>query len=491
MAQLKKDLLAECYNFDCDGSSNLTYSLGRHIHEIFSQLVAGAPSTGLEGCFTDSYPTLSIETRVSSLIYDALIPASSIEYCGSGNLLTTALQKIHDFVGQSSCSESSPAYSTQTVTGPSLGNHVVGDGDSLVAAIKQIDRDLHSIKSVNLSAGAGSTSGLATVLANKPNDNMDLIAGNKIRLTGGVKQVEVAVEDINLNDLANVNAPTPSDDDILRYDSGTNTWVSEADTASGFGNVSVYLRPVDFDQRSSESSLVSGTQITPTFEPDGITLIETPENDGVSSPHTTTEHFRNSILRKTFEMVAGASGAGVPTDRWYAHNVAQFNFVQSMSEEDQMSYATFPMPRTPNGFGGWNYPNTMSITGYFFAQAEDPGDLLLWSNFAENKFSFSITSHQDPSGAAGSILPFVDGAQMTQLDFNASTDPSGYSAKTSKHVNVDYRVCVLDFDPLTINTAVDMNGFITLKLAPVNGVGFFNRATPSLVWMLGLRVDFS
>lgn len=494
MAQLKKDLLADCYPYDCDGNANLQYSLARHISEIMSQLIVGAPSTGLEGCFDDAYPTLSLEIRVSQFIYDALIPASAIEYCGTGNLLTDALQRIHNYVGQADCLDETPDYSTQTPTGPTAGNNLVADGDNLTAAIKQIDRDLHSNKNVQLTADTGTVSGSAVVTATTPNDTLELVAGDHIALEGAAKQVKVSVGPIAVNDLSDVSAAAPSDDDILRYDSGSGEWVAEAlpPSGGGSGNISVWLRPVDFDQRSAKQAASTNTDLTADLDIASNPIVTPQDNGAPTGEHTTTLHNRNTVFRKTHELFPG-TGPGIPDDQWYAHNVVQFTFAQGMAEDDQLTYATFALPRVPDGVGGWIYPTKMDVTGYFFTQAEVL-PAFPWTAFPDppgSKFSFSLTSHQDPSGAAGSIIPFVDGLQMTQLDFNATGDPSGYVVAQSAHVDKDYRVCVLNFGQLSISVKPDMNGFITLRISPVNGLGFFDRVEPSEVYMLGLRVDFT
>jgi hypothetical protein len=494
MGQLKQDLLADCYPYDCDSNANLEYSLARHISEIMSQLITGAPATGLESCFDDVYPTLSLEIRVSQFIYDALIPASAIEYCGTGNLLTDALQRIHNYVGQADCLDETPDYSTQVPTGPSAGNNLIGDGDNLTEAIKQIDRDLHSNKNVSLTAGTGTVAGSTTVTATTPNDTLELVAGDHIALQGAAKQVTVSVGPIAVNDLSDVSAAAPSDDDILRYDSGSGEWVAEALPAagSGSGNVSVWLRPVDFDQRSAKQAANTATDLTADLDIASNPIITPQDNGPPTGEHTTTLHNRNTVFRKTHELFPGG-GPGIPDDQWYAHNAVQFTFAQGMAEDDQLTYATFALPRVPNGAGSWIYPTKIDVTGYFFTQAEVL-PAYPWTAFPDppgSKFSFSLTSHQDPSGAAGSIIPFVDGLQMTQLNFNATGDPSGYVVAQSAHVDKDYRVCVLNFGQLSINVQPDMNGFITLRISPVNGLGFFDRVEPSEVYMLGLRVDFT
>jgi hypothetical protein len=255
--------------------------------------------------------------------------------------------------------------------------------------------------------------------------------------------------------------------------------------------VSIWLRPVDFDQRSDTSGqtpLVTERDLTADLDIFGSPIV-TENEDGTSDGHTETLHNRNMVRRRTFEYEAGPSGPGLPTSRWYAHNVVPFTFQNGMSEDDQLSFATFAMPRIPDGVGGWVYPTNMKVTGFFYTQAQGFPTWIL-STFPSNRFNFSLTSHQDPGGAAGSIIPFVDGLQMTQINFNAVTDPSGYGVAQSSHVDKDYRVCVLDFPVLSINNQPDMNGFLTLRLSPVNGLGAFNENEPVAVYLLGLRVDF-
>ena len=43
-------------------------------------------------------------------------------------------------------------------------------------------------------------------------------------------------------------------------------------------------------------------------------------------------------------------------------------FAQGMAEDDQLTYATFALPRAPDGVGGWIYPTKMDVTGYFFTR---------------------------------------------------------------------------------------------------------------------------
>ena len=87
-------------------------------------------------------------------------------------------------------------------------------------------------------------SGSAVVTATTPNDTLELVAGDHIALEGAAKQVKVSVGPIAVNDLSDVSAAAPSDDDILRYDSGSGEWVAEAlpPSGGGSGNISVWLR---------------------------------------------------------------------------------------------------------------------------------------------------------------------------------------------------------------------------------------------------------
>lgn len=485
MGQLKKDTLAECYTYDCDGKSNLQYSMARHVYEIMSQLVVGGPSFGLESCFTDAYPDLSLEIRVSDFIYDALIPASAIEYCGEGYLLSDALTNIHNFVGQANCLDDSPNYSSAVPTGPGAGNNLISNGDSLVAAIKQIDRDLHSTKEYSLSSTSGILIGSTNITMDVPNDTLNLLAGDNIKFTAGVKDLEISVYGLELDDLVDVDAAAPNDQDVLRFDSSTSTWIPSAvDEAKPV--FSIWLRPTDFDQRSAQQMPVTNTDLSVDEEPAGTPLLTPIDNSIPNQEYTKSLHNNNTVVRATRELKPGI-GPGLATDLWYAHNAVQFTFKTGMAESDQLVYATIGIPRVKTS-AGWEYPSKMQVTGYFFTDREiSPG---AWAASPSNTFTFSLTSHQDPSGAAGTIAPFTDGLQLTQLNFNSSSDPSGYTTATSNHSALDYRVCVLEFGNLNITAMPDMNGFLTLRMSPIHGTGYFNGGTAVKVFMLGLRVDF-
>tara|TARA_B100000131_G_scaffold315009_1_gene352749 strand:- start:6179 stop:10180 length:4002 start_codon:yes stop_codon:yes gene_type:complete len=180
LEQAKKDLFGECYIWDCDGDPNLTYPLARHIHEIFKQVIAGAPSLGLDGCFPGEYPTLTFEILVSKFVYDILIPSTGIEYCGT--TLANALGSIKNYVGQSDCTDETPAYSTKTpAPTSSAGNHVLNDGDDLTTGLKTIDHHMTFYTGINALADGGSVGGAAGVKA-AGIDNLILSAGSGISL---------------------------------------------------------------------------------------------------------------------------------------------------------------------------------------------------------------------------------------------------------------------------------------------------------------------
>ena len=180
LEQARRDIFAECYSWDCDSKANLPYSLGRHIYEIFNQLVIGAPAIGLEGCFDDSYPTLMLEHKVSEFIYDALIPARFVEYCLPGKNIEDALKITQNYIGMNDCFDLSVDYSTESPTlGPTAGNNVLADGDSLTAGMKDLDMHMLFYRKINGIADGGLISAASdpSVEAHSTAMTLDLLAG--------------------------------------------------------------------------------------------------------------------------------------------------------------------------------------------------------------------------------------------------------------------------------------------------------------------------
>ena len=182
LEQARKDLFADCYIWDCDGEPNLPYSLGRHIYEMFNQVIIGAPDIGLEGCFDDDYPTLSIENRVSTLIYDDYIPSEFVEYCVEGRSIFDALQATQVYIGMGDCFDESPDYSLQSPSAPTVGNHVLADGDSLTAGMKGIDLHMNFWHRITAGVAGGIISGDPFTESYGPMRKLNLVAGPGIGL---------------------------------------------------------------------------------------------------------------------------------------------------------------------------------------------------------------------------------------------------------------------------------------------------------------------
>jgi len=185
LEQARKDLFADCYIWDCDGNPNLPYSLGRHIYEMFNQVIIGAPAIGLEGCFDDDYPTLSIENRVSTLIYDDFIPSEFVEYCVEGRSIFDALQATQTYLGMDDCFDELPDYSLKTPLPPSVGNNVLGDGDPITSGMKALDLHMLFWSKINAVAAGGLITGDAAVQADGTGLKLDLVAGAGIHLDFG------------------------------------------------------------------------------------------------------------------------------------------------------------------------------------------------------------------------------------------------------------------------------------------------------------------
>jgi len=138
--QLSKDILGPQYTLDCDGNSDLPYSLARHIDEFMTQLVNGYPGAGLTFAGEAAYPSLSLTVRLSQVIIDATLPASTIESTsGPGLLLTDDLAAIRTFVGMDDATDSTPDYSAHGVIA------TVSDGDSLELSIQKLDLALSTV----------------------------------------------------------------------------------------------------------------------------------------------------------------------------------------------------------------------------------------------------------------------------------------------------------------------------------------------------------
>lgn len=125
LRQLAKDTMGPNYTLDGDGNANLTYSISQALDAIGS-FFTGWPGTG--NTYTSTFPSLSLQVLLSSVVLDTTIPESTI----TG--LVTDLSSIRTFVGMDDASDSTPDYSAYG----SLS--YISDGDSLEEAIAKLDQ---------------------------------------------------------------------------------------------------------------------------------------------------------------------------------------------------------------------------------------------------------------------------------------------------------------------------------------------------------------
>lgn len=214
--QIVLDTFGSDYSLDCDGTTDLSYPLARHIYEIGTQLINGFPSMGLS--FTGTYPALSFDVLLSQITIDTTLPNTVI----TG--LPVNLAAIAAFTGMDNLNDFTPDYSPYG--GPL---NWIADGMPLEEAIASLDQSLEVVTAVNVGAGAQvyqtktasqfsfrtltSTSGLISLTQNPNEVDLDLNAG--------------------INDLTDVTIAAPTNGQYLRYDTATSQWINAAGSNLG------------------------------------------------------------------------------------------------------------------------------------------------------------------------------------------------------------------------------------------------------------------
>lgn len=197
ITQLTGDTLGPDYVLGCSGTAELTWSLARHVHELFSQLVVGGPGLGVTFSGEPAYPALSLSILLSQITIDTTIPPSIIDSVdGGGATLADDLSAIHAFVGMDDASDTSPDYSAHGAIS------TVADGDSLEEAIQKLDAAVagaggdnlgNHTATQNLDMGGFAVTNVGTV------DGVDVSAHAARHIRGGADEIDGDQLDIDWN----------------------------------------------------------------------------------------------------------------------------------------------------------------------------------------------------------------------------------------------------------------------------------------------------
>ena len=204
--RIAKDAFGCTYSLQCNDDETFTFPLGKHLYEIFRQIISGNNLSNIsyldDACGTETYPDLSLDVYVSDLIYDECISISNICSCagGWGGLLGRSLEddltEHYRFTGWS-CPSTVPDYSE--VTHPEGGqvslcapfnNMKEGDGEdyNIHDALAVVMHELclkpdNAWSQIQLGAAGGAASG-GPLYADQGDDTLLFQAGAGIQLVG-------------------------------------------------------------------------------------------------------------------------------------------------------------------------------------------------------------------------------------------------------------------------------------------------------------------
>ena len=195
LLQILKDTLGSG-SYGCDGEADFSYSLASMINAI------GANFDGFTAIHTphsgeSTAGPYSLTFLSSNITWDVAVAQSNVFN------LTPELACFRSAIGMTSATDCTNNYSAQTPSSATAGNNIVADGDSIRKAIRALDQaSTLSWSTIGLIAGAGTTSGVSSVVADSANDTLSLTAGPFIGLHGSEspEDIRISVENYSLQD---------------------------------------------------------------------------------------------------------------------------------------------------------------------------------------------------------------------------------------------------------------------------------------------------